>query len=439
MDPYVHRKTTEPELAACVGSAFDRNGLRPGDLRRGPIGSFTSGAHPPRRRKTLALFSRITRVLSLAIVWIAMPGCQKDVEDWLQDVRSPDEYQRLLAVTAIGASDPAGHEAAIAAELLDVLEDPEPTVKEAALEALTGLAPLLLVPLVELAATADVVHYLGAPPPTFVRQSAAGMAEKAGDAAIPVLLSALHDPATLDRGLIARTLGRLGEGAIQPLIDVVNTAKDPFLRSLAAMGLRDALASAPEIARELLKGSSASDAHAVALEIVRQSVQNTMPKELTPEWVESRLLKLFGEDSAAALQSELELRIIGEDLVDHLITLLDTKGPTGRYAALLLIRLDHPSLARAFEKLDPDRGMHAQVLERLLVGTPEPQRALPLLVPLLTSGHTPLARRALLVLKGLGALSEPALPTIRYLANKGPEALRTPAMTAAKAIEGKIQ
>lgn len=385
--------------------------------------------------------SQRSRVVTIALAscLLAVSGCQKDVPDWLEDIRSDDEYQRLMAVTALGASDPAGHEAAVAAELLDVLEDPEPSVKDAALIALTGLAPQLLVPLVELAATADVVHYLGAPPPTFVRQSAAGMAEKAGEAAIPVLLAALHDAETLDRGLIARTLGRLGEAAIQPLIDVVNTTADPFERSLAAMGLGDALAASPEAARRLITGASSGDARSIALDIVRQSVKDTMPAEITRAWTESRLLRLFGEDPAAALQAELELRILGDALVEHLIALLEDSGKTARYAALLLIRLDHSALARAFERLDPDRAMHAEVLTRLLLGTPHPERALPLLIPLLTSGHTGLARRSLLVLSGLGALAEPALVTIQYLAEKGPDELRAPASAAATAISNKMR
>lgn len=387
-------------------------------------------------RPTLAVAATLS--VALLVAAATLPGCGRDTDEWLADVRSPDEYQRLLAVVALGRADPSGHEAEMAAELVNVLEDPEPEVKAAAKEALTLLAPRLVDPLVHLAATADVVRYAGAPPPTFVRQSAAAMAEKAGAAAIPRLLEALLDPETLDRGLMARTLGRIGEPAIEPLIEVVNGSEDPFARNLAAMGLADALAASPDAARRLVTASGAGDARSVALDIVRESLKHALPAEITPEWTATRLKRLFGDDPAAALQAEIELRLVGEPLVPVLVSLLEPPGPASKQAALLLLRLDAKSIERAFQELDPSRHVHAEVLERLLLAFPEPERLVPLLDSLLSSGRTPLAQRAIVALRGLGAKAAPALPTLRFLATRGPEELRAPAAEAVARIEARL-
>lgn len=135
-----------------------------------------------------------------------LAACAKTPEEWLRDAEHRDPFVRELAVVALRGV-PDAQVAHAVATLLRATQDERDSVRARAEESLRVLSPRAIQPL-----AAALLQGTEA-----ARGRAAALLVDCGAAALPALASALEQPRAVDRLLVARTLGRLGAGAVEPL------------------------------------------------------------------------------------------------------------------------------------------------------------------------------------------------------------------------------
>ena len=354
------------------------------------------------------------------ILWAAtaatlLAACARSTDDWVEDLRSDDEYRRLLAATALGLEASPRDPVDVVAGLLNILEDPDDQVADAARASLGALAPRVPGAFAEVMSRTEVVHHPGAPPPTFIRNSAAHFLVEAS--AVEALVGCLGDATAVDRGLAATSLGRIGGDAIRPLIDLMNSSDDPHVRNLAAIGLGKALATDPGAARSELPGLDGGTPSDVTIEALRAAGGFGVPTEVTTGWVVAQLMRWRSSEPSESIGAEIELRLApAARLIDELIALVDhDKPPVAAAAAFFLTRMGNDAILRAFPRLDPDRVTHRELLKHLATGLHDVEAAISTLCEIAGGGVRKASRRAVLVLGGMGPRAERAMPILRRI------------------------
>lgn len=343
-------------------------------------------------------------------------GCAKSADEWLVDLHADDEYQRLLAVLALGGHPPTGAIDGLVAELICATEDPQPEVSAAAKAALKQLVVQSPESFARVAVRSDSVLYPGAPPPIFVRSSAADLLVRCR--AIDALLAGLQDRQGIDRALAANRLGQLGAAAGRQLIDLIGATEDPDTRDLATMALGQALSIDVDATRTLLAALPDEASRAIALRVLRNATHQDTPAQVDADWLAERLSMWLSPDPLGSLQAEVDLNLKAAEAVPLLVARLSTPDPRdSRAAAAFLLKLGAEAQRRAFYLLDPDAALHREVLKRLISGPHQATAALPHLLAMAAAADPALARKALIVIGSMPAeVMDTALPQLQRIA-----------------------
>lgn len=174
-------------------------------------------------------FAALVRSCAIVAAVLLSQSCAREAEEWRAELTDEDPYVRGMAAIALceGTPDRATESFPVLFELLD---SPEIGLQDAARRTLARTG----------------VHNIGALLGLVTRESnlTAGARSAvvdalaaAGPAAIPSITAALHEPGRSNARALVGILVRIGDPAIDPLIELLERDSDRGVRAAAAWGL----------------------------------------------------------------------------------------------------------------------------------------------------------------------------------------------------------
>ncbi len=299
----------------------------------------------------------------------------------------------VFYVDALGRMGPAARRGL--RPVLGALEDPRPTVRRAAVDAIARIA------LDQPGVPGRLADRLADPDPA-VRAAAGRAITAAGPAAAPALARATTSPSESARGFAARTLRAMPEADRARAVEGLTLA----LEELAGRGLAADLlgelgpAAAPAargLARTLAEGAGNGDEDALPVRCAIALLRIGEPAR-------SALDEVLEGDAATRAALAAAVRAIGSDegiSVEILQRIVDGRDAGARVAAVSALRergveIDPIDLERVANGVSPGRGAEADVLLALTIlgGGPSPETHRPLFASMMNDPRHAVRERA---------------------------------------------
>ena len=379
--------------------------------------------------------------------WLALKlllGCDRPRQAWVDDLRDPDSFVRLMATAALAEAAP--HEVrSLIPVMIQLLGDEQIDVRNRAAACLLRQADAAILPLVN-ALSED--GSLGASTPL-----ALDLLASFGSAAQGPLLTTLEAGRSANPRSISEALGNLGSDALDGLLPLLGHA-DPQVRRWSAHAI-GVIGPAAARARPALLHALEDDQPRVREEAVRAAGKLG---KLDSEVYESLFARFLDEDPivrqeaasavvAGVIASPATLDRAGRDEALRHLGALGSNGAAAvdpwlyqdrpedaRRAAILLSRLGDPAIsvlvAALCDRECPHRGLVLPAVVSL------GRRAVPQLIEALAWSQSSSKNAAARALESIGPAAVEAIPALTLSLDDPDEQVRDQAARSLTAIAG---